>query len=52
MQIPKNDSAYRLLQAPTYSRVGSVSVLDSGFWGTLISIAAVGLLTVTLFNRL
>jgi len=52
MKIPKDDSAYRLLQAPGYSRMGSSPFGSTEFWGTLISVAAVGVLTVYLYNRL
>jgi hypothetical protein len=51
MKIPKDDSAYKLLQVPGYSRMGSSSLPGNEFWGTLISVAAVGVLTVTLFTR-
>ena len=51
MKIPKDDSAYRLLQTPSYSRMGSPSFGSTDFWGTLISVAAVGVLTVYLYNR-
>ena len=60
--IPKNDSAYRLMQAPQYagvrghkglgySGIGDVNWSTNEFWGTLLSGAVVGVMAVTLFNR-
>jgi hypothetical protein len=57
MQIPKDDSAYKILQAPSYNRMGSysnvgdISWSSNEFWGTLLSGAIVGVMSVTLFNR-
>jgi len=51
MPIPKDDSAYKILQAPNYSRIGDISWTSNEFWGTLLSGAVVGVMAVTLFNR-
>ena len=51
MPIPKDSSAYNLLQAPGYSRMGAIEWSSNEFWGTLISGAVVGVMAVTLFNR-
>jgi hypothetical protein len=51
MQIPKDDSAYKILQSSSYSRMGAISWSSNEFWGTLLSGAVVGVMTVTLFNR-
>ncbi len=51
MPIPKDDSAYKILQAPNYSRIGDISWSSNEFWGTLLSGAVVGVMAVTLFNR-
>jgi hypothetical protein len=57
MPIPKDNSAYRILQAPSYNRmsgysgIGDISWSSNEFWGTLLSGAIVGVMSVTLFNR-
>jgi len=49
--IPKSDAAYKILQAPQYQEMGDVNWQTGETWGVLISGAALGLVTVLLFNR-
>tara|TARA_B100001564_G_C20373320_1_gene548926 strand:- start:405 stop:617 length:213 start_codon:yes stop_codon:yes gene_type:complete len=49
--IPKSDAAYKILQAPQYQEMGDVNWKTGETWGVLISGAALGLVTVLLFNR-
>ena len=49
--IPKSNAAYKILQAPQYQEMGDVNWKTGETWGVLISGAALGLVTVLLFNR-
>ena len=49
--IPKSDAAYKILQAPQYQEMGDINWKTGETWGVLISGAALGLVTVLLFNR-
>lgn len=49
--IPKSDAAYKILQAPQYQEMGNVDWETGETWGVLIGGAAIGLVTVLLFNR-
>ncbi|NDF37182.1 MAG: hypothetical protein EB156_05280 [Euryarchaeota archaeon] len=49
--IPKSNSAYKILQAPKYKDMGDISWQTGETWGVLIGGAAIGLVTVLLFNR-
>ena len=50
-RIPKSDSAYKILQAPQFKDMGDISWQAGETWGVLIGGAAIGLVTVLLFNR-
>ena len=49
--IPKNKSAYNILQSPQFKQMGDISWTTNETWGILLSGAAVGITAVTLFNR-
>ena len=49
--IPKSDAAYKILQAPKFKEMGDVKWETAETWGVLIGGAAIGLVTVLLFNR-
>lgn len=49
--IPKSDAAYKILQAPKFKEMGDVNWDTGETWGVLIGGAAIGLVTVLLFNR-
>lgn len=50
-RIPKSNAAYKILQAPKYKDMGDISWQTGETWGVLIGGAAIGLVTVLLFNR-
>jgi len=50
-RIPKSNSAYKILQAPKYKDMGDINWQTGETWGVLIGGAAIGLVTVLLFNR-
>lgn len=49
--IPKSNAAYKILQAPKFKDMGDVNWGTGETWGVLIGGAAIGLITVLLFNR-
>ncbi len=50
--IPKDHSAYKILQSPTYKDMGDVSWTTGETWGILLSGVVVGITVLTLFNRM
>jgi hypothetical protein len=49
--IPKDDSAYTILQAPQYENMGDINWSTGETWGILFSGVVVGLAAMVLFNR-
>ena len=49
--IPKNKSAYNILQSSQFKQMGDINWTTNETWGILLSGAAVGITAVTLFNR-
>ena len=49
--IPKDNSAYRLMQTPQHSQMGQVNWSTGETWGILICGAAVGVIATMLWNR-
>ena len=49
--IPIGNSAYKILQDDKYKEMGDISWSAGETWGVLIGGAAIGLVTVLLFNR-
>ena len=50
-RIPKSNDAYKILQSPEFKDMGDIQWKTGETWGVLIGRAAIGLITVLLFNR-
>ena len=48
--LPKDNSAYRILQSSTYKDMGDVNWTTGETWGILLSGVVVGVTVLTLFN--
>ena len=49
--IPKDHSAYKILQSSTYKDMGDINWKTGETWGILMSGAIVGITCAVLFNR-